>query len=181
MTSKGCNLLFYFSRNILELRLHHWYLMLKYYYPTYLFMFVFYLSIYLSKYIFWKESSFHFVEKFIFFRLFLFCCILPLCVWVILITAPHIHTHTPLSYKAYNTQTKERNYVQQLQIHHTHQNTQKHLHTSNKTYTHYHWVHENQEDKQNSTFNKHIRDITKESTVSYSTSINKSFLLYIQS
>ena len=34
------------------------------------------------------------------------------------------HMHTPISYKAYYIQTKESSYIQQLHIHHTHQNTQ---------------------------------------------------------
>ena len=35
------------------------------------------------------------------------------------------NTPTPLSHKAYNAQTKETGYIQQLQIHYTHQNTEK--------------------------------------------------------
>ena len=52
------------------------------------------------------------------------------------------HTHTPLSYKTYNTRAKETNYIQQLQIHHTHQSTQK-----CRTFIIYHYIPDHHKDK----------------------------------
>ena len=52
------------------------------------------------------------------------------------------HKITPFCYKTYYTKTKETNYIQHLQIHHKHKNTQKRHHLTQQTkhtqVTHYH-------------------------------------------
>ena len=53
------------------------------------------------------------------------------------------HIHTPLSYKAYKTQTKETNGAQQLKTYYT---FQKHIHITRKIDTYYynHYIPDNQ-------------------------------------